>query len=428
MTMAVFLGGAKGRLLPMSVPLRFFATAAVFHVAMWAALFVGADTLPDFRGGFGPVLAALHLLTLGVLTMTAAGASVQLLPVATRRPIAAVWPIKLLFWILTPGVVVLASGMATANALMLAIGSSLVTLALLLLAVLLGDNLRRSHSLPAVSAYGWAALACLLALIAVALLLIADYQHAIFADHQAAALAHMILAGFGFMGLLALGFSHILVPMFSLSAAPDMRRSYLVLGFAAAALAAGTAGALLNLPPLIAAAAAAGLVTAGLHLAQMRDVLRKGMRKNLGLSFVLVKVSWAMLPLSLLVGLAAVFGLAGRNGATLFGFLLVAGWLLTFLIGILQRILPFLASMHATRVPGQMPPAMSELSMAWPIKAHAACHLAALALIALAILTDLAIIARLGAALGFAGSLAFAWFTGNVIWRTRRPRVAAPAT
>ena len=34
---------------------------------------------------FGRTLAAVHLLTLGVLTTTAIGASVQLLPVATRR-------------------------------------------------------------------------------------------------------------------------------------------------------------------------------------------------------------------------------------------------------------------------------------------------------------------------------------------------------
>ncbi len=166
MTMAAFLGGAKSRLLPMSVPFRFFAAAALFHVLMWATLLTDAGNAVSFHGGFGPTLASIHLLTLGVLTMTAAGASVQLLPVATRRPIAAVWPIKLLFWILTPGLIILVSGMYLGWPAPLATGSSMVTVALVLLAILLGDNLRRSRSLPVVSAFGWAALVSLVSLTA----------------------------------------------------------------------------------------------------------------------------------------------------------------------------------------------------------------------------------------------------------------------
>ena len=82
---ATFLAGAKSRLLPASIPFRFFAAASVFHVALWAVLLAAGEHLPGFRGGPGPVLAALHLLTLGVLTTTAIGASVQLLPVAPPR-------------------------------------------------------------------------------------------------------------------------------------------------------------------------------------------------------------------------------------------------------------------------------------------------------------------------------------------------------
>ena len=179
MTMAVFLGGAKSRLLPMSVPFRFFAAAATFHVLTWIALLAGADHATSFRGGLGPVLAAVHLLTLGVLTMTAAGAAVQLLPVATRRAFAAVWPIKLLFWVLVPGVIALTAGMYTANQTALIAGTVFVAAALVLLAVLLADNLRRSASLPVVSAFGWIALASLLALVGLGAALVIDYERAI---------------------------------------------------------------------------------------------------------------------------------------------------------------------------------------------------------------------------------------------------------
>ena len=44
MTLAAsFLGGAKSRLLPPSIPVRFFAVAAIFHVLMWLAIEMGDD-------------------------------------------------------------------------------------------------------------------------------------------------------------------------------------------------------------------------------------------------------------------------------------------------------------------------------------------------------------------------------------------------
>lgn len=422
MTMAVFLGGAKSRLLPMSVPFRFFAAAAVFHVLGWGILLMAADVAANFRGGAGPVLASVHLFTLGVLTMTAAGASVQLLPVATRRPLAAVWPIKLLFWILAPGLLLLASGMYAAQFPVLTAGALFVTVALLLLAALLADNLRRAGGLPIVVAYGYAALASLLAVIALGFGLVGNYRYAVLPDHGAAALAHLILAGFGFMGFLAIGFSHILVPMFALSAAPHQGRSFVTFGLALAALLAGALGALAASDVWLTAAAVFGLAATGLHLVQMQQVLRAGMRKRLGLSFVLIRISWIMLPLTLLGGLAALHGFAGPNGATLFGFLLLFGWLLTFLFGILQRILPFLASMHTTRSEGYSPSPMSELSVSQPVMLHAGCHFAALALLSVAIIADIALLIRAAAAIGLVGGLAFAWFTADVLFRVLRSR------
>jgi len=137
---AVFLGGARSRLLPASVPLRFFAAAAIFHVLMWIALFASAEQATSFRGGAGPALAAIHLLTLGVLTTTAIGASVQLLPVATRRALAAVWPIKLVFWLIVPGSAALALGMHAVSMQVLIAAAFLTTAGLLLFAALLAET------------------------------------------------------------------------------------------------------------------------------------------------------------------------------------------------------------------------------------------------------------------------------------------------
>ncbi len=414
MTLAAsFLGGAASRLLPASVPFRFFGSAVVFHVLTWPVLFVGADQLTGFRGGLGPVLAGVHLLTLGVLTTTAMGASVQLLPVATRRALAAVWPVKLVFWLTIPGMTALFVGMYRLDAAITIAGGSVTAVGLLLFAALLADNLRRAGSLPVVAAYGWAALCCLLLLLILGLGLAVDYEVGFLADHSAVALAHLILGGFGFMGLLALGFSHVLVPMFALASSPPKAPSWTGFVLAVAAVILGSAGALLGSRIALSAAALFGTAAAAVHLRLMHHALATGMRKRLGLSFLLIRSSWAVLLTAPLAGLLALYGHLGPNGATLFGFLLFGGWLLTFLLGILQRILPFLASMHASKS-GGAPPRISELAASAPLKLHAASHLLALALIAAAIAADASVLAQIGCVIGFLGALAFATFAADV--------------
>ena len=163
---ATFLGGAKSRLLPPSIPFRFFAAAAGFHILMWLVLFASAGEAIGFRGGLGSTLASVHLLTLGVLTTTAIGASVQLLPVATRRTLLAVWPIKLVFWLAVPGMLALIGGMYLAQTTILIAAAVITTTGLLLFCWLLADNLRRGSGLAVVGAYGWTALAALVLLIA----------------------------------------------------------------------------------------------------------------------------------------------------------------------------------------------------------------------------------------------------------------------
>jgi hypothetical protein len=414
---ASFLGGAKSRLLPPSIPFRFFSAAAVFHVFMWLGLLVAADEAVSFRGGLGPALSVIHLLALGVLVTTAIGASVQLLPVATRRTLHAVWPVKLVFWLTIPGMIALIAGMYTARMNVLIPAAVIVGAGLLLFGVLLADNLRRASSLPVVGAYGWAALAALVLLALLGVMLTVNEETGFLPDHGAVALAHLVLGGFGFMGLLVLGFSHILVRMFAMVSAPPKRPSFVSFAAALIALILGTLGALIGNREVVAAATLVGLLAAAMHLWLMYRVLKTGMRKRLGLSFVLVRVAWIILPATLVVGLAALYGFAGSNGVTLFGFMLLFGWLLTFLLAILQRIMPFLASMFVT------PPArggtaiVAELSGAPALKLHAICHALALFIFAIAIVLDNAAIGRSGGAVGLMGALAFAWFTADVIRR-----------
>lgn len=162
----------------------------------------------------------------------------------------------------------------------------------------------------------------------------------------------------------------------------------------------------------------------------MAIALKTGMRRELGRSFRLVRLAWALLAASLAAGLGIALEAPFEGMATLFGLTLIAGWLLTFLLGIRQRIVPFLASMHAGqgKTRGKrLPPTPSSLTSERPLALHFACHLAALALLALlavALVADSPGIAAAAALTGAAGATGFGGFFLIVLRRMRRANAA----
>lgn len=406
-----FVAGAASRLLPASIPFRFFGAAVAFHVAAWLALLAGADAVPRFAGGLGWPLAALHLVTLGVLAMTAIGAALQLLPVATRQPVGATrWP-ALVWWLYTPGVAATAYGMAVAGPIALAAGTVLVVVALALFAVLLARNLSGAKGMPAVVVHGWIAVVSLLVVLASAASLAGAYIGIAALARPAALALHVAFATYGFMGMLALGLSYIVVPMFALSPAPDDRPALASAALAALALlVAGAASFGMAPEALRVVALALGAVAVAIHLRLMRRSLASGLRRELGLSFRLVRIAWGLLVASLAAALGVALDAPFDGLSSLFGLALVGGWLLTFVLGILQRIVPFLASMHAVRgakAAGRLPPTPSALTAGRPLAIHFGCHLAALAFLVVAIIADSPLLARAGAVLGTAGAVAY---------------------
>ena len=277
-----FIAGAASRLLPPSIPFRFFGAAVAYHLLAWIALFAGAQGVPRFAGGLGWPLAALHLLTLGVLAMTAIGASLQLLPVATRQPVRSKrWP-AMIWWLYTPGVAAVALGMGMPAPRLLAGGAVAVVTALGGYALLLARNLVGARGMPVIVAHGWAALGSLIVVLATALSLACAYLGFPGFEQGMALSLHVAFAAYGFMGLLALGLSYILVPMFALSAAPDERRAWVSLTLAVIALllsAAASSGVAQQ--PLRMAAIGAGALAVALHLRLMSVALKTGMRREL---------------------------------------------------------------------------------------------------------------------------------------------------
>lgn len=415
-----FLGGAKDRLLPASIPFRFFLAASGFHILAWITLFAGADELADFRGGTGMVLAAVHLLTLGVLALSAMGASYQLLPVVTRQPLLRTWPARLSFWLMLPGILVLTAGMSMSDQAAMIAGAGLASAGLLTFTILTADNLARAGSIACVAAHGWGALAALSAVTGLGMLLSAGISPDFLPDFSDMAVTHMVLAIFGFMGLLVIGLSQVLIPMFVLSRSLPPRLGWVQLGLAIVALGLFTSGMLTQRPILVLAAFGPAFGACLVYFLLMRGAFKSSMRKRLGLSFVLIRLSWVFFGLGLAIGLGIQMGVPIANGPVLFGFVTLVGWLLTFLIGILQRIMPFLASMHAANRLGR-PPLLSELSAELPLQIHAVCHFLALALCSLGIVLDLKIFIQIGAVAGVTGAVAFTAFAINVLIQLKRP-------
>ena len=421
MTLAAgaFLGGAAGRLLPASVPFRYFATAVAYHVLAWLALLAGARDAPRFAGGLDWPLAALHLTTLGVVVMTAIGASLQLLPVATLQPVRAQRWAAALWWLYTPGVAAVALGMGLPAPAVLGAGAVAVVAALLVFAALFARNLWGAAGMPVVIAHGWVAWVSLAVALVTALSLAGTYVGAPALDRRAALALHVAFAAYGFMGMLAVGLSCILVPMFALSEAPAERPALAscVLAAVALVLAGLAAGGVVPMA-LRTAAIAAGAVAVALHLALMQRALRTGMRRDLGRGFLLVRGAWAMLAASLALALPVTLELPVAGIATLFGIALVPGWLLTFLLGMLQRIVPFLASLHAPRGAGRRP-TPSMLTAERPLAIHGYCHAGALTALCVAAILDSALFAGAAAVLGAAGAAAFAVFFVTTLRRMR---------
>ncbi len=414
------LMGAQSRLLPMSIPYRFFLAAAVFHLVAWILLAFSAEQVEGYLGGPGPVLAVIHALTLGVFVTTAFGASFQMLPVATGQGLRNFWPARLASWLYIPGLVVLLAGFYTGEAALTEGGGALVALGLVILLVMVGDLFWRTRGvLFVLRLFGWAALAALVGFTALGLTAVADMRVGFLDDRLVVGLAHLILAAFGFMGLLSFGYSAVLVPMFALSPAPSEAEGMASFALALVGLALALLGAVFSHTGALILGGAVGLGAVAVYLKTMVGAIKTGMRKNLGLSFVLVKVSWVCLPLSLVVGIVTAGGWLGDKGVIMFVYLTLFGWLLSLLLGILQRIIPFLASMNA----GKGGVRLSELADERLLRVHAVSHFSALALVGIGIAAASHELVLGGAVIGAVGALAFLWYSLEVFRRLLSTRM-----
>jgi hypothetical protein len=215
-----------------------------------------------------------------------------------------------------------------------------------------------------------------------------------------------------------MGLSNCLLPMLALAPPPSARLAYTVLGTAIVAIMLAMAG-------FPGTASLVGFAAAALHVYSLERSLKARLRKPLGPAFLLIRVSWGCLLASLAAAALIAFDLAPERAAYLFGVLLVPGWLLTFLLGTLQRILPFLGSVHAS-TGARGTPLISALTPARALIAHGALHLAALALLLGAAASGAPALARSAGAAGLGAAALYAGFFFFVVFKVRNHGIESP--
>lgn len=241
--------------------------------------------------------------------------------------------------------------------------------------------------------------------------------------------AHAHLGAVGVFILLIVGISYKLVPMFTLSDLQNRRRAAASLGLLNLGLAGAFVTILLRHPLKLAFALAvvAGLVCYGLELAA---ILRARKRRALdwGMKYFLSAIG-LLAPLG---ALAAVLScphlplttLAGQL-ENLYGFLAFAGVVSFAIIGMLYKILPFLAwyASYSQHIGRCKVPSLADLYSPRLQAAGYWTYLGGLGLTSLGIIAGNALIVRYGCGLWLASLLVLALNVGLILSHLLRPKL-----
>jgi len=337
---------------PIYIPFRFFLTAPWF--GMLAALLLLFSGPELWASHWNPVLIGLtHLFTLGFMTMIMLGALFQLVPVLSGERIpggtALACAVHLL---LVAGALCLFAGFVFREYFLTGIAVVLLAIALLGFSVAIGrklfTNIAGGDSIHAMRL----AMIALLVTIGLGCYRALTYLYPLESTLNLTML-HVSWALLGWVLILIMAISFQVIPMFQVTpdypfwltrlAPPVIFSSLLLLVFVQAPVA--VAGVVIVLGSAV-------LIYAGFSLRLLQHRKRRLMDVSvhfwqLGLSCLILAVLLFWLVL-LLPGIAASAQLSAR-GLMLVGVLMIPGFACSIIMGMLQKIVPFLAFLHLQR-------------------------------------------------------------------------------
>jgi len=411
---------------PLAAPLRFFLTGPLFlGLAGLLLAWTGGEA---FASRWLPeTLALVHLFTIGFMLQIMMGALIQVLPVVAgvglRRPMLVA---RLVHPLLTLGALLLAAGFLGASPLFL-------RLAVLLLALGVGGFLLGAAAAIAglastsptirglkLSLLGLTVTVGLGAALALGLSYGWNLPYPELANLHAA-------WGLGaWSGVLLAAMAYVVVPMFQLTPGYPARPSWwypplltaLLLLWSAAVAAGWPLPIRLAQGGLAAAGAAFAIVTLRLQWRRRRA------RADATSRYWQAGLLTALAALAMLAAESAWPAIGGHRAWTpLFAVLLISGAFACFIIGMLCKIVPFLAWMHLQRDmrPGMPMPNMNRLLPDRAAQRQLWSHLAALALLAAAAFLPAWLARPAGLMLALAGG----WLWWNLFGAARRYRLQA---
>jgi hypothetical protein len=338
------LGGMAGRRsVPLAVPLPFLLTgagaAALFGLLLpW--VMPEAMQAPDFPH----VLALVHLATLGWLTMTIMGASLQLTPVMLVAPLRATRFLSWQYPVYTGGVLLLLSGFWWMRPWLLAIGGIVIVLAVVHYVVLLSVTLVHATTRPLTLRYLAASLTYLCLVVGLGLTAALNVQFGFLgAGTDRLLLIHLTLGVLGWLSSLLMGVSYTLVRLFALAHGHSDRLGRVIFVLLQVSIAALALGFIFSWFSLILLGGGMLIATAWLFAYDFGRMLRGRHRKLLDVTQYHSMAAVVYFCLVVPCGVASVlFGWQQPAVLAALGLATFVGWLGQSIIGYLYKIVPFL--------------------------------------------------------------------------------------
>lgn len=405
---------------PILVPLRFFLSAPLFSVA--AALLLlwqGPDML--LSRWHPALLGATHMLTLGFLGLTMMGAIMQMLPVVAGTPVRhPLWAAGVIHTLGITGIILLCSGLIMGSQALLRFSLPLLGISLLAFAALIIFTLRQAQAQNMTARAMRLAALMLAATATLGLLLLSNHAYSWWLQiREPFTNLHLSWGLLGWVGILVIGVAFQVVPMFQLTPAyPSIMTRWLALVMFLLLLALSLSVGIPALQIPLGVALAGGLATFAITTLRLQNQ-RKRKMPDVTLSFWRGGMFSLLLAIALWLG-GQVFSL-GENGKyeLLLGLLMIVGFAMSLVNGMLYKIVPFLVWFHlqSRRKPGDpVAPNVRQILPEKRTRRQMWLHFAALtALLAMVLQPD---IFFYPAALLFGASGLWLWLNMASAWHT----------
>jgi hypothetical protein len=331
---------------PLKIPFRFFVSAPLFGM-LAAMLLLGSSTGGWSSRWLPEVIAATHLLTLGFMATIMLGALFQVLPVLSGHSIPGQrWLAPVVHLLIAGGTLALVAAFISANH-----GWQLAAIVLLgggfsLFIGALGLRLiRPDGSGDSVFAIRLAALSLLIS-VTLGIIMLGAYM-GLHIPHYLAnnGIAHLRFALLGWVLLLIMGVSYQIVPMFHVT--PDypryLRRILPTIIFTALLVLMVSSNDLLTI-----GATSALILAAGIYVLLSLYLLQQRKRRITDYTIHFWKLGLGCLLLAILGYGVSLFGAKELNvtNELQWGILMIPGFAISIMIGVLYKIAPFLSWLH----------------------------------------------------------------------------------